>query len=455
MNPDKEVTKKLRPFYGHIDNVELYPGLMTEKTKPTMLGSGIALPFTISRCILSDAVNLVRNDRFYTDDFNPYNLTSWGWNEIQSDLTIASGSIMYKLILRHVPGLYKSNSVFALYPFTIPSRTLENLKNRGDNYWKSFDYDEPVISIRGPAKVPIDNYNDAMTVLNNNDLFHVTYTDDMKWITSEYGYFLGWNEKREHDQKREKLEKAVYTDDQQTFLNGIKEFFTKTTKHLVDTKQVTLGDGTYLLDVVRDVCNIAPVYFVSNYFGFPLKTEENQHKLFNEQELYLLLTILFTFLFANVDQTQSFKLKQSSQKISHVIYDVLAEVIKECRRDWYGVVMKSTHWKHWPLDISEDAKNMIKYLESNEDNESAVIWNILGTAIGAVTTIGKAASIILDFYLSPENVGYLAIMRMLAGKNDQKSENLLLGYILEALRLSPVVPGLFRIATNKTQIFEL
>ncbi|CAG8841645.1 504_t:CDS:2, partial [Gigaspora margarita] len=181
MNPDKEVIKKLRALYGHIDNVELYPGLMTEKTKPSMLGSGIALPFTISRGILSDAVNLVRNDRFYTDDFNPYNLTSWGWNEIQSDPNITSGSIMYKLILRHVPGFYKPNSVFALYPFTVPSITRENLKNRGDDYWKSLDYDEPVNNTRGP-KVSIKSYNDAMTVLSKNDVFHVTYTDDMKWM---------------------------------------------------------------------------------------------------------------------------------------------------------------------------------------------------------------------------------------------------------------------------------
>src|SRR5438128_6181718 len=68
MNPDKEVADKLRMHYGHIDNVELYPGLLLERTKPPILGSGIALNNTISRAILTDAVNLVRNDRFYTDD---------------------------------------------------------------------------------------------------------------------------------------------------------------------------------------------------------------------------------------------------------------------------------------------------------------------------------------------------------------------------------------------------
>jgi len=147
MNPDLKIVNKLEELYDHIDNVELYPGLMTEKTKPPTLGSAISLPFTVSRAILSDAVNLVRNDRFFTDDFTPRNLTVWGWNEVQSDPNdSASGGILHKLLLRHFPNIYKDNSVWALYPFTIPSQTKKNLQSRGDDLWKEFDYDEPKTS---------------------------------------------------------------------------------------------------------------------------------------------------------------------------------------------------------------------------------------------------------------------------------------------------------------------
>ncbi|GBC07128.1 hypothetical protein RclHR1_07280005 [Rhizophagus clarus] len=146
MNPDPLIAKKLEELYGSIENVELYPGLMTEKTKPDMLGSAIALPFTISRAILSDAVNLVRNDRYYTNDFSPRNLTTWGWNEVQSDPDdLASGGILHKLILRHLPNIYKENSVLALYPFTIPSQTKKSLQGRGGDLWKKYNYDEPCL----------------------------------------------------------------------------------------------------------------------------------------------------------------------------------------------------------------------------------------------------------------------------------------------------------------------
>lgn len=79
INPDPEVVKKLRYLYGTPDQVELYPGLVTEKAKPPMApGSGLCGNFTMTRAILSDAVALVRGDRFYTIDYTPKNLTNWG-----------------------------------------------------------------------------------------------------------------------------------------------------------------------------------------------------------------------------------------------------------------------------------------------------------------------------------------------------------------------------------------
>ena len=79
INPDPVVAQKLRRLYRHPDLVELYPGLVSEKTKPAMApGSGLCVNFTISYAILSDAVSLVRGDRFYTLDYKSRNLTNWG-----------------------------------------------------------------------------------------------------------------------------------------------------------------------------------------------------------------------------------------------------------------------------------------------------------------------------------------------------------------------------------------
>lgn len=67
INPDPDVAEALRNLYEHPDYVELYPGLVSEDAKDPMIpGVGICPTYTISRAVLSDAVALVRGDRFYT-----------------------------------------------------------------------------------------------------------------------------------------------------------------------------------------------------------------------------------------------------------------------------------------------------------------------------------------------------------------------------------------------------
>lgn len=59
-NEDPEVAAMAEKLYMHPDNLELYPGLLAEGTKPPMLGSGLAVGRTISRAILSDAVSRLK-----------------------------------------------------------------------------------------------------------------------------------------------------------------------------------------------------------------------------------------------------------------------------------------------------------------------------------------------------------------------------------------------------------
>lgn len=67
INPDPEIQGILKDLYKDVDLVEMYPGVVFEDAKtPQYPGSGLCAGFTITRAILSDAVTLVRGDRFYT-----------------------------------------------------------------------------------------------------------------------------------------------------------------------------------------------------------------------------------------------------------------------------------------------------------------------------------------------------------------------------------------------------
>jgi hypothetical protein len=67
VNEDPRIARLLRQFYDHPDNIELNPGLFVENAKnPMAPGAGLCPNQTIGKAVLSDAVALVRGDRFYT-----------------------------------------------------------------------------------------------------------------------------------------------------------------------------------------------------------------------------------------------------------------------------------------------------------------------------------------------------------------------------------------------------
>ncbi len=67
INSDPEVADLLRKLYNDPDMVEFYPGLLVEDPKPVVTaGHGACLNFTLGRAVLSDAITLVRSDRFST-----------------------------------------------------------------------------------------------------------------------------------------------------------------------------------------------------------------------------------------------------------------------------------------------------------------------------------------------------------------------------------------------------
>lgn len=68
-NSDDDIARTAELLYGHIDNLELYPGLQAEEIIPLGRGSGLCCGFTMTRAILGDAIALVRGDRFYTADY--------------------------------------------------------------------------------------------------------------------------------------------------------------------------------------------------------------------------------------------------------------------------------------------------------------------------------------------------------------------------------------------------
>jgi hypothetical protein len=138
--------KELQRLYRDPDSVELYPGLIAESTKKSMKpGVGLIPSFTVSRAVLSDAVALVRGDRFYTVDYHPKSLTDWGFQHVASYTAVDHGCVLHKLILGafSFPAHFKPNSVYAHYPFTIPKEMERVLKDPAVGEADKYDFTRP------------------------------------------------------------------------------------------------------------------------------------------------------------------------------------------------------------------------------------------------------------------------------------------------------------------------
>lgn len=81
---DTELASILKSFYPTIDDVELPIGAQVDFCAV----GGWALPITVTNTVIGDALNTIRQDRFYTDDYTPQRYTEWGYN-FSKDLRLA------------------------------------------------------------------------------------------------------------------------------------------------------------------------------------------------------------------------------------------------------------------------------------------------------------------------------------------------------------------------------
>ena len=253
------VAAAARQLYGHIDNLELYPGLQAEDCMPLGPGSGICCGYTMTRAILADAINLVRGDRFFTTDYTPESLTSWGFQDCVRDPDNgAFGAALPKLLFRHLPRHYPPNSVYALFPFFTPAATRDNLTKLGlaDKY----AFDRPVTQ---PVPKVLNTLTGIRHVFADPSKFVQIYTDDMKALTRGYGFMLVFDQPAKHDKDRAFCWHALVPD--MNTMNGYTKWYKDMTEQLIAEKQFKYDgvDGTYV-DIIRDVVNLVSVHWAAD-----------------------------------------------------------------------------------------------------------------------------------------------------------------------------------------------
>ncbi|KAL7623519.1 hypothetical protein AAE478_007202 [Parahypoxylon ruwenzoriense] len=446
INSDPEIADSLRHLYEHPDFVELYPGIVAEEAKEPMVpGVGIAPTYTISRVILSDAVCLTRGDRFYTTDYHPRGLTSWGYNEVAYDLNINQGCVFYKLFIRAFPNHFKGDSVYAHYPMCVPSETKKILTNLGRAH--HFTYDRPSFI---PKRVEITTYSGAQHILKSQDKYKVIRNEGISFLMTAGGSnFKLSGDSPFHPDRREHMNSQLHKGD---WNSHIKVFYSQTADRLIKEKTYKLA-GEKFVDIIRDVGNIAPVYFASRLFNLPLKTKENPKGIYTENELYMVLAVFFICVFSGVDPVKSFPVKQAAKAVTVQLGKLIEANVKLTTSFGIGGLFAGRSKKDDPL--AAYGVNLIKALSKAGLSSYDIAWSQILPATGAsVPNIAEAFAQAVDYFLTPEGSKSIPELHRIANlPTSPEADALMLGYCMEGIRLAGGV-GSYREAAVDDAIEE-
>jgi linoleate 8R-lipoxygenase / 9,12-octadecadienoate 8-hydroperoxide 8R-isomerase len=424
INPDPQVAEHLKRLYDHPDFVELYPGIAVEKPKePVKAGSGLCTNFTISRAILSDAVALVRGDRFYTIDHTPKQLTNWGFALVNYDLNIDYGCVFYKLILRALPNNFGQDSVYAHYPLVIPSENHDILRDLGIEKDYAFKRPEPT-----PPLVSVSAYTTCRSILENKVDYKITWGEAIAFLMRDEGtgkvygtdYMVSGDGPRNAD-SRSLMAPALYGAGWEP---EVKKFYEHITLKLLHRSAYTIA-GHNQVDIVRDVSNPAQVHFASNVFSLPLKTEDNPRGVFSETELYLLMAMVFASIFYDADPARSFPLRHAARDVAQKLGKIVELKVNLVEKTGLLQGLRSVFYHNDPP--SNFGGHMIRRLLSSNTAPKELVWtHILPTAGAMVANQSQLFSQCLDYYLSEEGRAHLPEINRLSKENTATADDMLL-----------------------------
>ncbi|KAI3317044.1 heme peroxidase [Xylariaceae sp. AK1471] len=438
INSDPQIARILEQLYTDPDMVEFYPGLMIEDTKPVRnAGTGICPTYTLGRAVLSDAVTLVRSDRFNTIDYTVSNLTSWGYNEVQQDYKTMGGSMLYKLIQRGLPGWFPFNSVAIMQPMYTKKANAAIAKELGTLDQYTLDDPKPP-----PKPVVVLSTAAIKQVLGNPKQYVVPWLQPLNTLfpgKKDFNWFMLSGDGPKNLEHRANIMKAFGK--LPNLHNAIHEFVQRVGSELIAKETFTFKEGLNQIDLIRDVAIPLNARLLADLFYFDMKSDENPDGVLGAAELYKHLLNIRIWGVNNNDPAQSWTRRRRAQEGAKVMIDTTRKLVDEVVRGrglGLGVVTALSDRLSRRAYIGKDSLRQCGYklvdeLVSQGNSAERVVDNLWLTAFGGIGVPVTSFYEIMDFFLRPENASIWAEVQGLAQKGDDAG---LYAYVREALRLT-------------------
>ena len=328
INSNVEIANILERLYAHPDMVELYPGLMIEDAKPVRTtGCGICPTYSVGRAILSDAITLIRSDRFNTVDYTVSNLTAWGYNEVQQDPETLGGSMFYRLIQRGLPGWFPYNSLNVMQPMYTKEANMRIAKSIGTI--KLYTMDDP----KPPRPVVVlTKHNDCKAVLQDHKTFVVPWLpgiNDLFPGERDFTWYMLSADGPQNLANRKMSEKILYGA-MPNLLPTVKNFVDKWGRDWINKEGFKMAEGLYEIDILRDVVIPLDARLLADLFYFDLRTDdENPKGSLSYSEVYTHLLNIRVWGANNNDPGQAWNRRRWAQHSVKTIIDTTRPLVQE------------------------------------------------------------------------------------------------------------------------------
>jgi hypothetical protein len=253
-----EIQNTLRDLYENPDKIELYPGIFCESDEYMGLDPGPSESSSaLWSAIFSDAITLVRSDRFYTVDWNTNSLTSWGMKEVTPNNEVYKSSVFHRLIQRAFPGCFPPDTIRFFHPFYTAKQNalFAQAQGYGDEFkettGKRPDELKDKVIVEAPQKPPktiyLDTYEDIYLVLKRkSENFRnpaYSYKANLPPIVSAVLERSG----KDIEFSEEILDS--YISDVES---DLKKYLDDLMRYIVKRESVSMTNSTFQIDVTRE-----------------------------------------------------------------------------------------------------------------------------------------------------------------------------------------------------------
>lgn len=419
-NPDPRISKAAEMLYGDIDNLELYPGLMAEEAKPSIPGSGLCPGYTISRGILSDAAALTRGDRFYTNDFSTSNLTSAGY-EYCTTPQPGSHGMMGKLIMATLPGQFPYNSIYALYPFRVPEKTIEMLKSK--RVIEHYDTAYPAPARRWYA---IESYSASKDILEDSRYFTALppMSYDESLMSSALASIPRWQDE-------------------------VTDFYSINTLNVMKNRSVSFSPtGRQRIVDLLEVVNTVSAQFTSKLFALPTPGSHGLHLGMSPDELSSALAKPLAYaMYGSFDFQghQTWQLEEESEACTRRLKTLLwarLHTVDGILSPVFALVQNISNIVGGPGNLAANgmARHFYHTIFASGKSNDELVKDCLHMMVSLTATHSLVLMQAFKWFFQEENAEHLSVMYQLAQKNDPVSNAELRHRIMEAYRLNSIPP---------------